>query len=189
MSRHLFLIAPLLAALGAASTPASWVFRPSYYSHEPGTGQRVAQFAANDPAYSRVGGEGYLQSVYRHNSTTLRGPRDADRMHMVETWGQGEYIRPYGEWEYPYRAGATPYGPWGNPQGPWTRPFDSWQNPYGLLRHNGQVYQVQPGPQGPLGPQWQPGPSGPPAPSAPVPIAPSPSPPRAAADGNLAPVQ
>ena len=57
-----------------------------------------------------------------------------DYMHTVETWGQGEFIRPYGEWLYPYRAGATPYGPWGNPQGPWTTPFGSWVNPYGLGR-------------------------------------------------------
>jgi len=63
----------------------------------------------------------------------LRGPDgSADRLHVVETWGAGDAIRPYGEWLFPYRAGATPYGPWGNPQGPWTMPFDSWVNPYGL---------------------------------------------------------
>jgi hypothetical protein len=74
----------------------------------------------------------YQESGYRHNHVAIRAGGGEDHLHVVQTWGQGESIRPYGEWEYPFRAGATPFGPWGNPQGPWTLPFDSWQNPYGL---------------------------------------------------------
>ncbi|HUT09173.1 MAG TPA: hypothetical protein VMY42_01630 [Thermoguttaceae bacterium] len=133
MRRHLvFLMA--IATLSPASTAraeASWIFRPSTYSHDPQTGKRVHQFAPKQPAYKRDDST-YFQSGYRHRRWTLRGPDgSADRLHVVDTWGAGEAIRPYGEWQYPYRAGATPYGPWGNPQGPWTMPFDSWSNPYG----------------------------------------------------------
>lgn len=137
MRAHFLWTAPVFAVLLApAGAEASWVFRPSYYSHDPQTHERVSQYAPPAPSYSRVGTEGYLQSGYRHNNTTLRVGDDADHIHVVETWGEGDRIRPYGEWLFPYRAGATPYGPWGNPQGPWTLPFDSWSNPYGLMPRN-----------------------------------------------------
>ncbi len=135
MRRHL-----VLAALAAiAVTPVvhaddccpSWIFRPSQYSHDPKTGERVAQYAQEQPAYVREDLT-YEQSAYRQIRTGFRVGDAFDFMHIVETWGRGESIRPYGEWLYPYRAGATPYGPWGNPQGPWTTPFGSWMNPYGL---------------------------------------------------------
>ena len=129
----------LLLAVGLAAGPAwaSWAFAPSYFSHAADSGVRVAQYAPKDKAYSRDDGT-YLQSGYRQHRLRLRGPNgSSDNIHIVETWGEGDRIRPYGEWLRPYRAGATPYGPWGNPQGPWTRPFDSWNNPYGL----GQIPQ------------------------------------------------
>ena len=128
---------------------STWIFRPSYFSHHPTTGQRVAQYAPEPTSYSREDPT-YLESGYRHNQQILRSADgSADRQHIVQTWGKGELIRPYGEWEFPYRAGATPYGPWGNPQGPWTLPFDSWQNPYGLLQHWPSPYG--PYPNGPGG--------------------------------------
>jgi hypothetical protein len=136
MRRHLCLAVALtaIALLGAETSHASWVFRPSYFTHDPETGQRVAQFSPGETPYAR-GDATYQRSGYRHMRSSLRGANgSADRMHIVETWGAGEYIRPYGEWQRPFRAGATPYGPWGNPQGPWTSPFGSWMNPYGLGR-------------------------------------------------------
>lgn len=139
MRCRLVSLAPILGTLLAASAvEGSWIFRSSYYSHDPQTAERVSQFAQSEPSYSRVGTEGYLQSGYRHNRTTLwAGRGGSDNVHVVETWGEGDRIRPYGEWLFPYREGATPYGPWGNPQGPWTLPFDSWSNPYGLTpRYN-----------------------------------------------------
>jgi hypothetical protein len=109
-----------------------WLFRRSYYSHDPNDGKRVAQYSP-DPSVYGPNDPTFMRSGYRHEQLMFRGADGtADRMHIVETWGLGELIRPYGEWLYPYRAGATPYGPWGNPQGPWTLPFDSWVNPYGL---------------------------------------------------------
>jgi hypothetical protein len=134
MRRHLALAVALAAAGSACAARAeSWIFRASYYSHDPATGNRVNQFAPEKPAYVRVDPT-YQESVYRHSRSGFEVGGSFDYLHTVETWGQGENIRPYGEWLFPYRAGATPYGPWGNPQGPWTTPFGSWGNPYGLGR-------------------------------------------------------
>jgi len=124
---------PLAVPFAPGAVASSWIFRPSTFSHNPVNGDRVYQFAAKAPGFASGDGT-YQQSGYRHLRSTIRGGDSADRLHMVETWGEGESIRPYGEWQYPYRAGATPFGPWGNPQGPWTTPFESWRNPYGLGR-------------------------------------------------------
>ena len=139
MRRHLVLLAVFSALAPAAVGQAadSWIFRATRYTHDPESGQRVSQYARKQPAYVRDDPT-YVQSGYRHNRSTLRGiGGSVDRRHTVETWGEGEMIRPYGEWQRPFRAGATPYGPWGNAGGPWTLPFESWDNPYGLgnLRH------------------------------------------------------
>ena len=144
MRRHLAIVLalPTVALAGAATAEASWVFRPSYYSHELTTGERVSQYAASRARPVQVD-PSYLESGYRHNRFAIRGAGGSvDRMHVVQTWGAGEAIRPYGEWQRPFRAGATPYGPWGNPQGPWTSPFGSWVNPYGL----GQIHYSSWGP-------------------------------------------
>lgn len=134
--RPFFFLAVGLALLGLAHPVAaetSWIFRPAEFSHDPQTSARVDQYAAAAPALVRVD-ETYQQSAYRHQESTIRVGGSADYLHVVETWGAGESLRPYGEWLYPFRAGATPYGPWGNAQGPWTLPFGSWVNPYGLGR-------------------------------------------------------
>jgi hypothetical protein len=135
MKRHLAWAAAIWAGaiVGAsAADGASWIFQPSAHTHDPATGKRVVQYA--QPKARPIPTDStYKQSVYRHNRSAVRGGDSADRLHMVETWGQGDPVRPYGEWLRPYRAGATPYGPWGSPQGPWTTPDGAWTNPYGLL--------------------------------------------------------
>lgn len=134
MKRHLVISAATIAVLAAVGpAKAAWIFHPSRYSHDPATGQRVVQFAPAEPSLAKVDPT-YQLSVYRHNRSSLRIGNSADHLHVVETWGQGDSIRPYGEWLYPFREGATPFGPWGNPQGPWTDPFGAWVNPYGLGR-------------------------------------------------------
>jgi hypothetical protein len=141
MKRHLgfaHLLAPVLLATGVQAE-ASWIFRPGTYSHDPATGARVVQYERPAPAYFREDPT-YMQSGYRQTESALRVGNSGDYRHIVETWGEGEFIRPYGEWLYPYRAGATPFGPWGNPQGPWTLPFDSWVNPYGSWNRFGYPY-------------------------------------------------
>ncbi len=123
------LILGALAGLsaGAVRAEASWIFRPSYFSHNPDSGERVAQFAPS-PAPSRTLEASYTQSGYRHSRTTIRGASSADHLHIVETWGAGDRIRPYGEWLRPFREGATPFGAWGA----WPPPFVPWAVPYGL---------------------------------------------------------
>jgi hypothetical protein len=133
MRRHLpaaIAAAAVALAFAGVARGDSWVFRPSTFSHDPLSGARVDQFAMEEPSYARADGT-YLESGYRHMRLSISAGGTADRLHVVQTWGEGESIRPYGEWLYPYRAGATPYGPWGNPQGPWTTPQESWVNPYG----------------------------------------------------------
>jgi hypothetical protein len=133
MKLHLVITATLAALAPAASRAdeASWIFAPAQYSHSPTTGERVAQYCPEAPAFTWAD-DTYMESAYRHSTMNIQVGDTSDHLHIVQTWGQGLAIRPYGEWEYPFRAGATPYGPWGNPQGPWTLPFDSWRNPYGL---------------------------------------------------------
>jgi len=120
----------LLVPVGTAAAADSWVFQPGAFSHDPLSGQRVDQYAPKAPSLVPIDPT-YVQSGYRHIRSAIRAGGSADRLHVVQTWGLGAAIRPYGEWQRPFRAGATPYGPWGNSQGPWTMPYDSWINPYG----------------------------------------------------------
>ena len=143
----------------ATGTPGeSWIFRPSRFSHTPDTAERVVQYQPPPPALVPTDPT-YQESGYRHKRSGLAVRGSFDYRHVVETWGAGESIRPYGEWLYPFRPGATPFGPWGNPQGPWTLPFQSWQNPYGSWNRYGYPYGMVPIPvwppaQVPPAPQW-----------------------------------
>lgn len=132
MKLHLAILAvvPVLAPLGLKAEETSWIFRPSTYSHSPVTGARVAQYQPEEPAVLRFDPT-YQESGYRQNHTSIRaGDGGADNMHIVQTWGAGESIRPYGEWQYPFRPGATPYTPWGGYSGGWgASPMGPWQNP------------------------------------------------------------
>ncbi len=189
MRRAIASAAALAAAVLALpmAAQASWIFRSSYFSHEPSTGERVAQYAPLPTPLVTVDPT-YEQSAYLHSESHLQVGDNADHMHVVETWGHGETLRPYGEWLYPFREGATPYGPWGNPQGPWTTPFGSWVNPYGLgkLPHAPWGY-------GPYGTPMAPGAVGPAAvpPVVAPPAAASPAAPAAptAVPGNAGPGQ
>ena len=165
------------------------MFSQGYFTHDSQTGQRVNQYAKPAPAMV-PDSNNYVQSAYRQNHIEIRAGGSADNIHVVETWGNGEWIRPYGEWERPFREGATPYGPWGNPNGPWTTPFQSWVNPYGLGKLPGYgPYPYSPMPYGPQGggmPASYPAPYGPqggpmPTPySGSGPVAPPPPMPQAA---------
>ncbi len=156
----IFLVSSIFIVSAAQAGDASWMFRPGYYTHSPLTGQRVAQYEPEQPSIVPTDPT-YQESGYRHQLFQVGN----DRLNIVQTWGAGTLIRPYGEWEYPYRAGATPFGPWGNPQGPWTLPFDSWQNPYGLNRLS-YGYGGRSSASGPSGAgAWQAGPQAAPAPA------------------------
>ena len=158
MRRHLGLALVLsVAAAGTARAEKGWMFNPGHYSHDPATGARVGQFRPPVPAYVPQDPT-YLQSGYRHKTSRLYVGGSGDFRHIVETWGEGELIRPYGEWLFPYRAGATPYGQWGNPYGPRNgyhpHPYwNQWQHwgpgPYPPFRQGGGAHQRGASPYGP----------------------------------------
>ena len=110
MRQHLVWIAALaaLAPGGAGAEETSWIFSRSAYTHSPVTGQRIAQYCPEQPSFLRYD-DTYQQSGYRHNLITIGSGDNADRTNIVQTWGLGLAIRPYGEWERPYRPYATPY--------------------------------------------------------------------------------
>ncbi len=143
MTRQLVLAAMLIGPWACQALADGWVFRPSYYSHDPATGQRVHQYRPEKAPYARIDPT-YQQSMYRHVQSALSVEGSADYQHFVETWGRGEYLRPYEEWQFPFREGATPFGPWGNPQGPWSLPYSPWFNPYGWALPYGLPYPYGP---------------------------------------------
>jgi len=109
MRRHhaiIFVLSTIITTAAQASD-VSWIFRPGFYTHSPVTGQRVTQY--EPPAPSIVPTDPtYQESGYRHQLIQ----QGTEWLNLVQTWGAGTSIRPYGEWEFPYRAGATPFGPW-----------------------------------------------------------------------------
>jgi hypothetical protein len=117
MNRCLPLIFVLHSAVVASTAPAmDWIFLPSYFSHDPQTGQRVTQFSPGKPALVEQPAD-YVVSGYRHTESRIRGRGSADRLHIVEEWGRP--VRPYGEWEFPYRPFSVPYHLWGPQFVPW----------------------------------------------------------------------
>jgi hypothetical protein len=110
MIRALYCLAFLLLCNTASA--ADWITAPSYYSHDPQTGERVTQYTPIGPVY-RIERSDYMQSGYRHTRSSLQMGRSIDHMHIVEEWGRP--VRPYGEWRYPYRPYSVPYPEWGAP--------------------------------------------------------------------------
>lgn len=107
------LIALVVAATAATSSYAAhWSTAPSYYTHEPLTGQRVSQYTPIGPVYVFPRGD-YLQSGYRHTRSSIQVGQSSDNLHIVEEWGRP--VRPYEEWRFPYRPYSVPYDLWGPP--------------------------------------------------------------------------
>lgn len=113
MQRGLVSLVFLFCACSAAtSLAADWITAPSYYTHDPRTGERVSQYTPIGPVY-RWERPDYQQSGYRHTRSSLQIGRSIDHLHIVEEWGRP--VRPYGEWRYPYRPYSVPYAAWGPP--------------------------------------------------------------------------
>lgn len=69
------------------TTPASaesWVFLPSYYSHDA-RGRRVTQYATPTPAY-RPHYDGYRQIVHRYQHQHIHIGGSCDHWDQIETW-------------------------------------------------------------------------------------------------------
>ena len=193
MRKHLVWIAALAALTpgGAGAEESSWIFSRAAYTHSPITGQRVAQYCPEQPSYLRCD-DTYQESGYRHNLITIGSGSNAERTNIVQTWGLGLAIRPYGEWEYPYRPYATPYtwGGYGGYPNAGPAPYNAWANPYAagpMQQGYGPNYSPYPQPYGPPGgqppgpfPNGQGGGQGPwggPSPGGPGQSGPAPSPP------------
>jgi len=103
----------LWALASSAAHAGDWVTAPSYYSHDPETGQRVQQYAQVGPFYTQAQGN-YQRSGYHHTRSSIQVGTSADNYHVVETFG--DPVRPYGEWRFPFRPYSvpsylsTPYG-------------------------------------------------------------------------------
>ena len=90
-----------------------WITSPSYFSHSPETGQRVAQFA--EKVTPMLHTDPYTtQSGNRHVRSSVQAGNSATHTHIVEQWG-GQTVRPYGEWRFPFRPYSAPYPAWGPP--------------------------------------------------------------------------
>jgi hypothetical protein len=120
MKTPLLVFAALAVSAGAARA-ADWITAPSYFTHSPQTGQRVAQYSPIGPVYVPQRPD-YAQSGYRHTRSSLQAGNSIDHMHLVEEWGRP--VRPYGEWRYPYRPYSVPYDAWGPPFGGFGGPFN-----------------------------------------------------------------
>ncbi len=109
---RLILTLLVVASCSGATLAADWIVAPSYYTHDPATGQRVSQYKPIPPVYV-YGRADYMRSGYRHTRSSIQAGGSADHLHIVEEWGRP--IRPYGEWRFPYRPYSVPYSLWGAP--------------------------------------------------------------------------
>ena len=113
-------LVPAVLAGAASARAADWLTAPSYFTHSPQTGERVAQYSPIGPVYVPQRPD-YMQSGYRHTRSSLQAGSSIDHLHLVEEWGRP--VRPYGEWRYPYRPYSAPYNVWGPPYGGFGGPF------------------------------------------------------------------
>ncbi len=72
---------------------ADWMFKPSYFSHDPATGARVTQYAAKPPVYATAQPV-YQKSGYHRSWSVLRDRNGGyDLYHINNEWGR--YATPY----------------------------------------------------------------------------------------------
>ncbi|MBC8350981.1 MAG: hypothetical protein H8E66_03285 [Planctomycetes bacterium] len=111
MNKLTSLMPAMFVLYGAASTcAADWITAPSYYTHDPTSGERVTQYSPIGPFYT-YSQSSFSRSGYRNTRSSLQVGGSADHYHTTEQWGKP--IQPYGEWRHPYRPYSVPYGAWG----------------------------------------------------------------------------
>jgi hypothetical protein len=89
---------PLLIAFGFLSIAAigaragghqpSWIFRPSYYSHDPVRAVQVGRRHAGGPMFTRPEGDYFQVGVRYVNSAIQVGPYTWDNVRVYESWTQ-----------------------------------------------------------------------------------------------------
>lgn len=130
-TRTIVFAASLWLLAASAVWGQSWVTSPSYFTHDPQTGQRVSQYAEKAPSMLHTN-PNRTQSGMRHVRVSLQAGNSASHTHVVEQWG-AQPVRPYGEWRFPYRPYGVPYGLWGPP------PNVFWGAPWGGVAGGGGV--------------------------------------------------
>ncbi|HEV3415390.1 MAG TPA: hypothetical protein VG056_01190 [Pirellulales bacterium] len=93
--RTLVILSAVVASLavGARAQAASWIFLPSYYSHDPVAPVQVGPRYEGGPYYIRPQGE-YVRSGYNHTQSTISvGNQGTDCFNYYESWIQvgGQY--------------------------------------------------------------------------------------------------
>ena len=104
------LLAFLLLSYTGLAVAGDWVTAPSYYTHDPDSGERVTQYSPIGPFYTYPQ-KSFTRSGYRNTRSSLQVGTSADHYHTTEQWGQP--IQPYGEWRFPFRPHSVPYHAWG----------------------------------------------------------------------------
>ena len=150
------MIACLMLCRAGLVSASDWITAPSYYTHDPTSGERVTQYSPIGPFYT-YSQRNFVRSGFRHTRSSLQVGTSADHYTTTERWGQP--IQPYGEWRHPYRPYSVPYDQWG-PQFyggyPYRRFSSGFRPGYGGGFPGGGV--VPPGPGG-LRRQTNPGPN------------------------------
>ena len=108
-------VAWIVIASGWVAGPswsADWIVAPSYYTHDPSTGKRVAQYSPIGPVYV-YGRPDYAESGFQHYRSSITFGGSSDNYYRVREWGRP--VRPYGEWLRPFRPYSVPYPLWDSP--------------------------------------------------------------------------
>jgi len=86
---RLLLVIGVAMTLGASPARGeSWIFQPSYYSHDPATQVRIGPAPRNGPYYTRPFGAA-VNAGYRHLNSSIRvGGQTSDHVHLFESWVQ-----------------------------------------------------------------------------------------------------
>lgn len=104
------LLASLLLGCCQSASAGDWITEPSYYTHDPNSGERVTQYSPIGPFYTYPQSS-FVRSGYRNTRSSLQVGTSADHYHTTEQWGAP--VQPYGEWQFPYRPYSVPYDAWG----------------------------------------------------------------------------
>ncbi len=104
--------AAMIAVAPRATFAIDWIVAPSYFTHDPESGQRVTQYTPIGPVYSAYDPT-YVKSGFRHSRSSLQVGGFSDHMFVVEEYGRP--VRPFGEWQRPFRPYSVPYPLWGPP--------------------------------------------------------------------------
>jgi len=153
----LLVLMPAFLLLGCTGLAAAgdWITAPSYYTHDPISGERVTQYSPIGPFYTYPQAS-FTRGGYRNTRSSLQVGTSADHYHTTEQWGAP--VQPYGEWRFPFRPYSVPYDAWG-PQLYGGYPFGGL--PYGVGSGYGGVGFPGAGYPGggtfPLGPGARPG--------------------------------